>query len=76
MSHGHRPSFGHSLARTLTRGVKVMDDPGLRVRVSRELRNTYALSFGRGGAGCTILLRAENTAGDEGIGLHRGQHYQ
>ena len=51
------------MARTLTRGVKVMDDPGLRVRVSRELRNAYALSYGRGGAGGTILLRAENTHG-------------
>jgi hypothetical protein len=56
------------MARTLTRRVKVMDDPSLPVRVSRGLRSTYALSYGRdpigrGGAGCTILLRAENTHG-------------
>ena len=38
--------------------VKVMDGPGLRVRVSRELRNTYALSYGRGGARCDQFMPA------------------
>jgi hypothetical protein len=58
-THGSRGLF---MASTLTRGVKVMDDLGLRARVSRELRNT-SLSYRRGGAGCTILLRAEDTHG-------------